>query len=129
MMYSTTLIWPPTSPTQGLKSVRAIRRTDRRARQGLRRVSPSYLGVQTPRSERTRNAQTSASRPLGGRAPPRPNMQLDGIHHITCITADAPGNVDSYPRGLGSRLVKTTVNFDAPEAYHLYYGDERGAPG
>lgn len=56
-------------------------------------------------------------------------MQLDGIHHITCITADAPGNVDFYTRVLGLRLVKKTVNFDAPEVYHLYYGDERGAPG
>ena len=56
-------------------------------------------------------------------------MQLDGIHHITCITADAPGNVDFYARVLGMRLVKKTVNFDAPEVYHLYYGDERGAPG
>src|SRR6478609_6694334 len=56
-------------------------------------------------------------------------MKLDGIHHITCITADAPGNVDFYARVLGLRLVKKTVNFDAPEVYHLYYGDERGAPG
>jgi glyoxalase family protein len=56
-------------------------------------------------------------------------MRLDGIHHITCITADAPGNVDFYARVLGLRLVKKTVNFDAPEVYHLYYGDERGAPG
>lgn len=56
-------------------------------------------------------------------------MQLDGIHHITCITADAPGNVDFYARLLGLRLVKKTVNFDAPDVYHLYYGDERGAPG
>ncbi len=56
-------------------------------------------------------------------------MQLDGIHHITCITADAPGNVDFYARVLGLRLVKKTVNFDAPEVYHLYYGDEHGAPG
>jgi glyoxalase family protein len=56
-------------------------------------------------------------------------MQLDGIHHITCITADAPGNVDFYARVLGMRLVKKTVNFDAPDVYHLYYGDERGAPG
>ena len=56
-------------------------------------------------------------------------MELDGIHHITCITADAPGNVEFYARLLGLRLVKKTVNFDAPEAYHLYYGDERGAPG
>ena len=56
-------------------------------------------------------------------------MQLDGIHHITCITADAQGNVNFYARVLGLRLVKKTVNFDAPEVYHLYYGDERGAPG
>jgi glyoxalase family protein len=56
-------------------------------------------------------------------------MQLDGIHHITCITADAPGNVDFYARLLGLRLVKKTVNFDAPDVYHLYYGDEQGAPG
>jgi glyoxalase family protein len=52
-----------------------------------------------------------------------------GIHHITAITADAPGNVDFYARALGLRLVKKTVNFDAPEAYHLYFGDETGAPG
>ena len=56
-------------------------------------------------------------------------MELDGIHHITCITADAPGNVDFYARLLGLRFVKKTVNFDAPDVYHLYYGDERGAPG
>jgi len=56
-------------------------------------------------------------------------MELDGIHHITCITADAPGNVDFYARLLGLRLVKKTVNFDAPDVYHLYFGDERGAPG
>ena len=56
-------------------------------------------------------------------------MQLDGIHHITCITADARGNVDFYARVLGLRLVKKTVNFDAPDVYHLYYGDDRGAPG
>jgi glyoxalase family protein len=56
-------------------------------------------------------------------------MRLDGIHHITCITADAPGNVDFYARILGLRLVKKTVNFDSPDVYHLYYGDEAGAPG
>jgi glyoxalase family protein len=56
-------------------------------------------------------------------------VQLDGIHHITCITADAHGNVDFYARVLGLRLVKKTVNFDAPDVYHLYYGDERGTPG
>jgi glyoxalase family protein len=56
-------------------------------------------------------------------------MHLNGIHHITAITADAQRNVDFYVRVLGLRLVKKTVNFDAPDFYHLYYGDERGAPG
>jgi glyoxalase family protein len=56
-------------------------------------------------------------------------VRLDGIHHITAITANAPGNVDFYARALGLRLVKKTVNFDAPDVYHLYYGDERGTPG
>ena len=56
-------------------------------------------------------------------------MNLEGIHHITCITADARGNVDFYARLLGLRLVKKTVNFDAPDVYHLYFGDEQGTPG
>ncbi len=56
-------------------------------------------------------------------------MELDGIHHITCITADAQANVDFYAGVLGLRLVKKTVNFDAPDVYHLYFGDEQGAPG
>jgi glyoxalase family protein len=56
-------------------------------------------------------------------------MRLEGIHHITAITADARANVDFYARLLGLRLVKKTVNFDAPDVYHLYYGDERGSPG
>src|ERR1700760_2166206 len=56
-------------------------------------------------------------------------MRLDGLHHITMITGDAQRNVDFYADVLGLRLVKTTVNFDAPEAYHLYFGDETGAPG
>jgi len=55
--------------------------------------------------------------------------RLEGIHHITAITADAPRNVDFYARLLGMRLVKKTVNFDAPDVYHLYYGDDVGSPG
>ncbi len=46
-------------------------------------------------------------------------MQPDGTHHITCITADAPRNVELYARVLGLRLVKKTVNFDARDVYHL----------
>lgn len=56
-------------------------------------------------------------------------MRLDGVHHITMITGDAQRNVDFYASVLGLRLVKKTVNFDAPQAYHLYFGDERGSPG
>ena len=56
-------------------------------------------------------------------------MKLEGLHHITMITGDAQRNVTFYADVLGLRLVKKTVNFDAPEAYHLYFGDETGAPG
>jgi glyoxalase family protein len=56
-------------------------------------------------------------------------MRFDGIHHVTCITADAPRNVDFYTRVLGLRLVKKTVNQDDPTVYHLFYADEQGSPG
>ncbi len=56
-------------------------------------------------------------------------MKLEGIHHVTAITADAPQNVDFYTRVLGLRLVKKTVNQDDPTVYHLFYADERGSPG
>ena len=56
-------------------------------------------------------------------------MKLEGIHHVTAITGDAPGNVDFYVRVLGLRLVKKSVNQDDPTVYHLFYGDERGDPG
>lgn len=56
-------------------------------------------------------------------------MTLEGIHHITAITADARANLDFYTRVLGLRLVKKSVNQDDPTAYHLFYSDERGSPG
>jgi len=56
-------------------------------------------------------------------------MTLDGIHHITAITADAQRNVDFYAGVLGLRLVKKTVNQDEPSVYHLFYADEQGSPG
>jgi glyoxalase family protein len=59
----------------------------------------------------------------------RGRVRLDGIHHVTCITADAPRNVDFYTRVLGLRLVKKTVNQDDPTVYHLFYADEAGSPG
>jgi glyoxalase family protein len=54
---------------------------------------------------------------------------IEGIHHITLITGDAPANVDFYARVLGLRLVKKTVNQDDPGVYHLFYADENGTPG
>ena len=51
-----------------------------------------------------------------------------GLHHVTAIADDPQRNVDFYTHVLGLRLVKQTVNFDAPDTYHLYYGDEAGRP-
>jgi len=56
-------------------------------------------------------------------------MRLDGIHHVTCITGDAPQNVDFYTGTLGLRLVKKSVNQDDPTVYHLFYADEKGSAG
>jgi glyoxalase family protein len=56
-------------------------------------------------------------------------VRLDGLHHVTCITADAARNVDFYTRVLGLRMVKKTVNQDDPTVYHLFYADEAGSPG
>jgi glyoxalase family protein len=56
-------------------------------------------------------------------------MKLEGIHHITSITADARGNVEFYAGLLGLRMVKKTVNQDEPSVYHLFYADEQGSPG
>jgi glyoxalase family protein len=56
-------------------------------------------------------------------------MKLEGIHHVTCITGDAPANVDFYTGVLGLRLVKKSVNQDDPTVYHLFYADEKGSPG
>src|ERR1700693_5897067 len=60
---------------------------------------------------------------------PRPAMQLSGIHHLTAVSADAPGNVKFYTKLLGLRLVKKTVNQDDVSAYHLFYADGRANPG
>ena len=56
-------------------------------------------------------------------------MKLEGIHHVTCITGDAPRNVEFYVRVLGLRMVKKTVNQDDPSVYHLFYADEKGSAG
>ncbi|HEY7018661.1 MAG TPA: VOC family protein [Gaiellaceae bacterium] len=56
-------------------------------------------------------------------------MLLAALHHVTCVCSDAQRTVDYYRDELGFALVKKTVNFDDPHSYHLYFGDETGAPG
>lgn len=56
-------------------------------------------------------------------------IALNGLHHVTAVTAQAQANVDFYTGVLGLRLVKRTVNQDDVSAYHLFYGDQRGNPG
>jgi glyoxalase family protein len=51
-----------------------------------------------------------------------------GLHHVTATADDAQQDLDCYVKTLGTRLVKKTVNFDNPNVYHFYYGDERGSP-
>jgi glyoxalase family protein len=55
--------------------------------------------------------------------------QIKGLHHVTSLAGDAQNNNRFFTKALGLRRVKKTVNFDAPDVYHLYYGDEVGAPG
>jgi len=54
---------------------------------------------------------------------------IKGLHHVTAIARDPQRNIDFYRNVLGQRLVKRTVNFDAPDTYHFYFGDETGLPG
>ena len=54
---------------------------------------------------------------------------ITGIHHITAIAGSPQANLDFYTGVLGLRLVKKTINFDAPDVYHFYFGDELGSPG
>lgn len=54
---------------------------------------------------------------------------IKGLHHVTSMAGDAQINNDFFTKTLGLRRVKKTVNFDAPDVYHLYYGDEVGTPG
>ena len=55
--------------------------------------------------------------------------QIQGLHHVTSMASDARANNAFFTDTLGLRRVKKTVNFDAPDVYHLYYGDEHGTPG
>jgi glyoxalase family protein len=57
------------------------------------------------------------------------SVQPSGLHHVTAIASDPQQNLDFYHQVLGLRLIKQTVNFDAPDVYHLYYGNQTGEPG
>ena len=57
------------------------------------------------------------------------DVRPSGIHHVTAIASDPQANADFYLNALGMRMVKRTVNFDAPQTYHFYYGDRAGNPG
>ena len=56
-------------------------------------------------------------------------MRLEGIHHVTCVTADAPSNADFYVRVMGLRIVKKTINQTDMTTYHIFYGDEKASYG
>jgi phospholipase/carboxylesterase len=51
------------------------------------------------------------------------------MHHVTLITRDVQANVDFYVGFLGLRLVKRTGGYEDGQQLHLFYGDDRGAPG
>ncbi len=55
--------------------------------------------------------------------------QINGLHHVTSLASGAQSNNDFFTKTLGLRRIKKTVNFDAPEVYHLYYGNGAGTPG
>ena len=115
------------------------RHRGRPARHRADPASPAAGGEQSDRSDETRfdphgpivgrrgNRARQLREPRSGGY--RPGMRLDGIHHVTCITGDAPRNVDYYTGTLGLRLVKKSVNQDDPTVYHLFYADDKGSPG
>lgn len=76
----------------------------------------------TPQDDESAAPTAEQSRPAGATG-------VLGIHHVTAIASDPQRNLDFYLGVLGLRLVKRTVNFDDPETYHLYFGDEVGTPG
>src|SRR6266851_964222 len=84
-----------------------------------------------PSRDRVRGARRALAILLSGRRVRRVLIMavVLGIHHVTAIASDPQRNLDFYVGLLGLRLVKRTVNFDDPETYHLYYGDEVGTPG
>ena len=61
--------------------------------------------------------------------PTSPRPAVHGLHHVTAISGDAQENLDFYTGTMGMRLVKKSINQDAPDTYHLFYADGAGTPG
>jgi len=55
--------------------------------------------------------------------------RIEGLHHITVLASDPQQNYEFYTKVMGLRFIKKTINFDAPDVYHFYFGDETGSPG
>src|SRR5436305_10885661 len=111
----------PTGPTSCF-----LRETPARPSRRSRRPNNGLSSA--PRAEctgETRHAQC-ADEGSGKRSA---SMKLEGIHHVTAITADAQRNVDFYADLMGLRLVKKSVNQDDTSVYHLFYADDGGDPG
>src|SRR5687767_4198464 len=84
-------------------------------------ISPSN------RAEGIARRCTSAGRIPG--MSPKATSSVTGLHHVTAIAGDPQRNLDFYTGALGLRLVKRTVNQDAPDTYHLFYADAEGHAG
>jgi len=54
---------------------------------------------------------------------------IAGLHHVTVNAGDPQENVDFHVGVLGLRLVKRSVNQDAPDTYHFFFADGAGSPG
>jgi glyoxalase family protein len=91
-----------------------------------RRGAEAVLDIPRPRPDLARNSSVTQGIDA---MDDRIDGHIKGLHHVTMMAGDANGNNAFYTRTLGLRRIKKTVNFDAPEVYHLYFGDGAGTPG
>src|SRR5690606_15418782 len=82
-----------------------------------------------PQGRRLLHIRLDQGQRAAGTREPTMLDQIKGLHHVTSMARDAAENNTFFTNTLGLRRVKKTVNFDAPDVYHLYYGDEQGTPG
>lgn len=71
---------------------------------------------------------TAPSTTPAAHAPTTP-LATTGLHHVSVLAAEPGRNHAFWTGTMGQRLVKRTVNFDAPSMHHLYYGDGEGGVG